>query len=408
MLRFLLAVLSVALSASFTTAESGINAWLRYAPLPDDLRSQFSVPGSIVALNTSNSSPVYTAGQELQQGLEGIFGKDVEVSHGKQSGSCIVVGTVDEYEKEYGSLSNSPSLQDDGFWLSNTGEAVQILGQNERGALYGAFEYLSMLAQGNSSKVAYATNPSSNVRWVNQWDNMDGTIERGFGGASIFFADNAVVDDMTKAADYARLLASIRVNVVVPNNVNANYTTLEERNIKGLGRIADAFRPYGVRLGLSLDFASPMELGGLKTYDPLDSDVIDWWQKKTDSLYQSVPDMAGYLVKADSEGQPGPLVYNRTLAEGANLFAKLVQPYGGIVMYRAFVYNKLNENVWTEDRAKAAVNFFKPLDGDFEDNVVVQIKYGPIDFQVREPVSPLFANLRETNTAMELQGKQSS
>ena len=157
--------------------------------------------------------------------MRGIFGKTVEVSHGKCVGSSIVVGTVDEYEKAYGSLSNAPELEEDGFWLSNVGKTVQILAQNERGALYGTFEYLSMLAQGNYTKVEYATNPSGQIRRVNNWDNMDGSIERGFGGASIFFANNSVVDDLTRAGEYARILASIRINVVVVNNVNANYVS---------------------------------------------------------------------------------------------------------------------------------------------------------------------------------------
>ena len=262
-------------------AESGIEAWLRYAPLPSSYQSQFTLPSSIMALDASRTSPVYTAGRELQKGLAGIFGEQIELYREKCGGLSVVVGTVGEYEKAYGNLSNVPELEKDGFWLSNVGDEVQILGQNERAALYGTFEYLSMLAQGNFSKVNYATNPSNQVRWVNQWDNMDGTIERGFGCLSIFFADNAVVDNLTRAAENARLLASIRVNAVVVNNVNANYTTLEHRNIKGLARIADVFRPYGVTLGLSLDFASPMELGDLDTYDPLDPHVISWWTNKT-------------------------------------------------------------------------------------------------------------------------------
>lgn len=329
-----------------TAAETGIDAWLRYAALPKSYRSQYSIPSSIVALNTTETSPVYTAGQELNKGIKGIFGKSVQVSHNKQSGLSIVVGTVEEYTKAYGDLANPPDLEKDGFWLSNKGKTIQILGQNERGALYGAFEYLSKLAQGNFSKVAYATNPNGKLRWVNQWDNMDGSIERGYGGASIFFANNSILEDLTRASEYARILASIRINTVVPNNVNANYTTITSRNIKGLGRIADAFRPYGVQLGLSLDFASPMNLSSLPTYDPLNEEVIEWWHNKTAEIYQSVPDFAGYLVKADSEGEPGPLVYNRTLAQGANLFARALKPYGGVVMFRAFVYNQLNESDW--------------------------------------------------------------
>ncbi|KAK8201870.1 hypothetical protein M8818_005394 [Zalaria obscura] len=384
-------------------ADNGLSAWVRYAPLANSHHFHYAIPSKIVALNTTETSPVYTAGQELQDGLQGIFGKQVTVEHAKcPAASSVVIGTVDEYTKVYGKLQNSPELVEDGFWLSTKGSEVQILGQNERAALYGAFEYLSMLAQGNFSQVAYASNPSAPIRWINQWDNMDGSIERGYGGQSIFFSNGTIVQNLTRATEYARLLASVGINGIIVNNVNANSSLLNETNIIGLGRIADAMRPYGVRIGISLDFASPMEYG-LPTFDPLDPSVIEWWTNKTEALYQQVPDMAGYLVKADSEGQPGPLTYNRTLAQGGNLFAKALQPYGGIVMFRAFVYNQLNESDWRADRANAAVDFFKPLDGEFDDNVVVQIKYGPIDFQVREPTSPLFANLHKTSTAIELE-----
>ncbi|KKA18477.1 alpha-glucuronidase [Rasamsonia emersonii CBS 393.64] len=377
-------------SAALVAAENGLDGWLRYAPLPGASRYLHDLPSSIVSLNASETSPVYVAGSELQKGLQGIFGKQVSISHQNcNASSSIVVGTVDEYSKLCGSSAALPELEQDGFWLSTKGNSVQILGRNERGALYGAFEYLSMLAQGNFSQVAYANNPRAPIRWVNQWDNLDGSIERGYGGASIFFENGGVVSNLTRAAQYARLLASIGLNAVVVNNVNANASILTPQNIEGLGRIADVFRPYGVQLALSLNFASPTIIGGLSTYDPLDPSVIAWWTNVTDQLYQRIPDFAGYLVKADSEG--------------ANLFAKPLQPYGGIVMFRAFVYNQLNESDWKADRAKAAVEFFQGLDGQFDDNVVVQIKYGPIDFQVREPTSPLFAHLRNTSTAIELE-----
>lgn len=388
-------------SIGFAAAENGLNGWLRYAPLANAHHYYDDLPSSIIALNTTQGSPVYTASVELQKGLQGIFGKKVEISSTK-SNSSIVVGTVDEYTKTNAKL-NLPNLTEDGFWLNTKSDGVQIIGQNERGALYGAFEYLSMLAQGNVSKVAYASNPHAPIRWVNQWDNMDGSIERGYGGVSVFFTNGTVVDDLTRAGEYARLLASIGLNAVVVNNVNANATMLTPQNIQGLGRIADVFRPYGVQLGLSLNFASPQLIGGLNTFDPLDPSVVAWWTNVTDQIYQHVPDMAGYLVKANSEGQPGPLTYNRTLADAANLFAKPIQPHGGIVMFRAFVYDMLNETDWKADRANAAVQFFKDLDGQFDDNVVIQIKYGPIDFQVREPTSPLFANLLNTSTAIELE-----
>ncbi|KAJ5191736.1 uncharacterized protein N7498_010721 [Penicillium cinerascens] len=394
-------------SLGFVAAENGLDGWLRYAPLPCTTQCHSKVPANIVVLNATETSPIYVAGTELQTGLKSICGSHAELIHGQcKASSSVVVGTIEQYRKTCGNLSEIPELEEDGFWLSTKGNDVQILGSNDRGALYGAFEYLSMLAQGNFSEVAYATSPSAPIRWVNQWDNLDGSIERGYGGPSIFFKNGTVVEDLTRVKQYGRLLASIRINAVVVNNVNANASLLSSENLKGLGRIADAFRPYGVKVGISLNFASPETFGGLDTYDPLNSSVIKWWSNITDQLYQNVPDMAGYLVKGDSEGQPGPEIYNRTLAQGANLFAKALQPYGGIVMFRAFVYNQLNESDWKADRAKAAVDFFKPLDGEFEENVVIQIKYGPIDFQVREPTSPLFANLLNTNTAIELEVTQ--
>ncbi|KAK4556873.1 hypothetical protein LTR86_005853 [Recurvomyces mirabilis] len=404
-------LLPLSLFAGFAVAESGLAAWLRYAPLSGSQHLHSSLPSHIVALNSTVGSPVYTAGQELQNGIQSIYGKQCNIHHGHwDAASSVVVGTVDEYTKAYGPLHNAPKLIADGYWLSTEGGTIQILGHNERGALYGTFQYLSMLAQGNFTKVAYASNPDAPIRWTNEWDNLDGSIERGFAGPSIFFANGVIVSNLTRVSEYARILASIGINAVVVNNVNANASLLTPQNIQGLGRIADVMRPYGVQVGISLFFASPTSAvqgqANLTTFDPIDESVVAWWTNVTDQIYEKVPDMAGYLVKANSEGQPGPLTYNRTLSQGANLFAKAIQPHGGIVMFRAFVYNQLNESDWKADRANAAVDFFKPLDGEFDSNVVIQIKYGPIDFQVREPASPLFANIPQTNTAIELQVTQ--
>ncbi|KAI1770186.1 glycoside hydrolase family 67 protein [Hypoxylon cercidicola] len=391
-------------TVGLVAAEDGLNGWLRYARLPCDVVKQAKVPAAIVALNGTESSPVYTAGQELQKGIGGILGQMLDVTHEAIEGPSIVVGTLDTFN----SSSIVPELEEDGFWLSTKGDTVEIIGQNERGALYGAFEYLSMLAQANFTEVAYASSPSAAIRWVNQWDNMDGTIERGYAGLSIFFNNSATVSNVTRIGQYARLLSSIRINGIVINNVNANPIILSDANMAGLGKIADAMRPWGVKLGISLNFASPQTFGGLNSFDPLDETVIAWWNSTTDKLYEHVPDLAGFLVKANSEGQPGPITYNRTLSDGANLFARAVKPHGGIVMFRAFVYNyqTLDEKNWKDDRANAAVDFFRELDGKFEDNVVVQVKYGPIDFQVREPTSPLFAHLKQTASAIELQVAQ--
>ncbi|KAI0872306.1 glycoside hydrolase superfamily [Hypoxylon argillaceum] len=399
--------LLTSLGVGLAAAEDGLNAWLRYARLPDNIIRQARIPSTVVALNSTATSPVYVAGQEIQKAIAGILGSDVDITHKSKTGPSIVVGTVDAFTAT-GGKTEAPELEEDGFWLNTEGRTVQILGQNERGALYGAFEYLSMLAQGNFTKVAYATNPSAAIRWVNQWDNMAGTIERGYAGLSIFFANGSTVANTTRAAQYARLLASIRVNGIIVNNVNADPTLFSDANMAGLGRLADAMRPWGVRVGVSVNFAAPQTLGGLPTFDPLDASVVAWWRNQTDKLYAHVPDLAGYTLKANSEGQPGPLTYNRTLAEGANLFAGALAPHGGILMFRAFVYDSqnLNESNWKDDRANAAVDFFRDLDGEFDDNVVVQVKYGPIDFQVREPASPLFAHLRETPSAIELQVTQ--
>ncbi|KAI0454674.1 glycoside hydrolase superfamily [Xylaria acuta] len=395
------------LGFGLAAAEDGLNAWLRYARLPEDIIRQIGIPSNIISLNSTETSPVYVASQEIQKGIKGILGKDLTISHENNKGLSIVVGTVDAFTAA-GGKTDTPELDEDGFWLDTKAETIQILGHNERGALYGAFEYLSMLAQGNFTKVAYSTNPSAPIRWVNQWDNMDGTIERGYAGLSIFFKDNTTITNTTRVAEYARLLASIRVNGIIVNNVNTNPIILSDKNMAGLGKIADAMRPWGVRVGISANFASPQTFGGLPTFDPLDETVITWWHDQTDKLYKHIPDMAGYLIKANSEGQPGPITYNRTLADGANLFAKAVKPYDGVVMFRAFVYDyqNLNEANWKDDRANAAVDFFRDLDDEFDDNVVVQVKYGPIDFQVREAASPLFAHLQRTASAIELQVTQ--
>lgn len=405
---FLLATLGLA------AAEDGLAAWLRYAPVPNAKCHHKHLPSAIVALNATEGRPVYTAGQELADGISSMFGTELTFDGSDEPADdvpTVTVGTVGAYAESGGDVEDLPDLVEDGFYLDISGGDVLILGQNERGALYGTFQYLARLAQGKVSDDSFASNPDAPLRWVNQWDNMQdggthGSVERGYGGDSIFFWDGKVRDDLTRASQYARLLASIGLNAVVVNNVNANETILTPENLDGVARIADAFRPYGIQLGLSLNFASPETLGGLDTFDPLDEAVVDFWQGVTDAVYERVPDMVGYLVKASSEGQPGPLTYNRTLADGANVFARALQPYGGTLMFRAFVYDHQNLNQtldWKADRANAAVEFFDGLDGEFEDNVVVQIKYGPIDFQVREPVSPLFAHLHETASAIELQ-----
>jgi alpha-glucuronidase len=246
--------------------------------------------------------------------------------------------------------------------------------------------------------------PYAAIRWVNQWDNLNGRIERGYGGASIFFADGKVRDDLSRAGEYARLLASIGINGCTVNNVNADLGILDDAMIAHISRIADLFRPWGVQLSLSVDLSSPKVVGGLDTFDPLDPRVAEWWRKKVDEIYRKIPDFGGFVVKADSEGRLGPSSYGRTHADAANVIARALKPHSGVVFYRAFVYNHhLDWHDLKNDRAKAAYDNFHPLDGAFDDNAIVQIKNGPIDFQVREPVSPLFGGLQRSNEAIELQ-----
>jgi alpha-glucuronidase len=306
-------------------------------------------------------------------------------------------------------LHSPQELKADGYWITTAkvhgSECLIITGANDRGVLYGVFALLSKIARGESiARIDEVQQPYAPIRWVNQWDNLDGRIERGYGGRSIFFADGKVRDDLARAGQYARLLASIGINGCTINNVNAAPGVLEDDFIAQVRRIADVFRPWGVQLSLSVDLSSPKVIGGLDTFDPLDPRVADWWRKKADEIYRQIPDFGGFVVKADSEGRLGPSTYGRTPADAANAIARALKPHGGVVFYRAFVYNHhLDWHDLKNDRAKAAYDNFHPLDGAFDENVIVQIKNGPIDFQVREPVSPLFAGLRRTNEAIELQ-----
>jgi len=276
-------------TCGLAAAESGQDGWLRWTPEAGETAvkhainsTSLNVPLRIVALNDSKASPVYTAGVEIQNAMLGLFNKKIPVSHTVPNATrSVIVGTVAEYLKVYRNASKVPRLLHDGFWISTgtSNRSAIILGKTERGALYGAYEYLSLLARGNFSKVAYASNPSAPIRWVNQWDNLDGSIERGYAGPSIFFKDGFVVEDLTRVAEYARLLSSIRVNGLVINNVNANASLLSAKNVEGLGKIADIMRPFGVQLGISLNFASPTApgIGNLTTFDPLSSSVVSWW-----------------------------------------------------------------------------------------------------------------------------------
>lgn len=301
----------------------------------------------------------------------------------------------------------APSDSTEGFVLERDAHRLVIHASTSAGELYGAFRVLELIATGQPLPQHLHETPAAPIRWVNQWDNFDGSIERGYAGRSLFFEDGHVRGDLSRVADYGRLLASIGINGITPNNVNANPHTLDNATLHELARIADVLRPWGVRMSLSIPFASPQLVGGLHTADPLDPEVAAFWQRKVEEIYTLIPDFAGFLVKADSEGQPGPSQYGRSPADYANVLAKALAPHHGLVLYRGFVYNHhLDWNDPKADRARAGYDNFRALDGKFEPNVVIQVKHGPIDFQVREPVSPLFAALQHTSQAIELQTTQ--
>ena len=382
-------------------------AWLRYARLDYQAAKNYEkLPNTSVVLG--NSAVLDTARRELDTGLEKMLGRSLK-SIDNINGAAIVLGTMHELDNIAPSVQPPRRLEVDGYWITTApihdSDCLVITASNDRGVLHGVFALLSKVARRESlAGINEEQNPYAPIRWVNQWDNLDGRIERGYGGPSIFFTDGKVRDDLTRASEYARLLASIGVNGCTINNVNAAPAVLEDSFIAQVKRIADVFRPWGVQLSISVDLSSPKIVGGLDTFDPLDPRVAEWWRKKVDEIYKQIPDFGGFVVKADSEGRSGPSAYGRSHADAANVIARALKPHGGVVFYRAFVYNHhLDWRDLKNDRAKAAYDNFHPLDGQFDDNVIVQIKNGPIDFQVREPVSPLFAALRRTNEAIELQ-----
>lgn len=396
-------------SARPLDAETGYSAWLRYTSIHDKaVRDLYDrLPATVVRLD--GSPEIEAAQNEMIRGLRGILGRILRAAQKPAETDMVLLATIESLKKALPTLLPPTDLQNDGYWLKtavrNGHSLVVIAAPNDRGVLYGTFALLQKIALHLTiDQLNEKHNPYAPVRWVNQWDNLDGSVERGYAGRSIFFESGGVVKDLGRVADYARLLASVGVNGCAVNNVNANPLILSSSFLRQLARIADAFRPWGVKLSIAVDFSSPKTLGGLDTFDPLSPAVAQWWQAKVDEIYKLIPDFSGFVLKADSEGRLGPSAYGRTPAQAANVIARALKPHGGILLYRAFVYNHHLD--WRDpkaDRARAAYDVFHPLDGKFDDNVIIQIKYGPIDFQVREPVSPLIGGLEKTNQSLEWQ-----
>ena len=346
-------------------AEDGSHLWLR---LPVNAHAEISAPRQSPTLNI--------AVEELQQAWKGA-----------------PVRLVIQKDKQ---------LQAEGFRIRHEDNKITLTSPTETGLLYAAYHLLRMQETGQNVVEAQTTeNPAYNLRILNHWDNMDRTVERGYAGQSLWNWEELPNTLSDRYKEYARANASIGINGTVLNNVNASPKILSAEYLQKVKALADIFRPYGLRVYLSVNFASPMALDSLSTADPLDKEVIRWWKNKVKEIYRIIPDFGGFLVKANSEGQPGPCDFGRTHAEGANMLADALKPYKGIVMWRAFVYSPSDA-----DRAKQAYLEFEPLDGQFRNNVIVQVKNGPIDFQPREPYSPLFGAMQHTPLMAEFQVTQ--
>ncbi|MGA3283357.1 MAG: alpha-glucuronidase family glycosyl hydrolase [Verrucomicrobiota bacterium] len=391
-------------------AETGYDGWLRYEQIdaaPVKRNYDESLPAVVVTLGSSEVAQ--SAQNELIRGVRRMLGRTLRIETALPNENAILLGTFDEIKKAVPTFNAPADLKEDGFYLQTVSvderKVLIITAPNERGVLYGTFTLLrEMSLYEPISTLDEMESPYAPVRIINQWDNLDGAIERGYAGRSVFWNNGHIVKDLTRAGDYARLLASLGINGCSINNVNADARAIQTDYLPELKRVAAAFRPWGVKLFVSVNFGSPKKIGGLDTFDPLDPRVIDFWKNKVDEIYAAIPDFGGFIMKADSEGELGPSAYGRTHADAANVVARPLKAHGGIVFYRGFVYNHHAD--WRNlknDRAKAAYDNFHPLDGKFDDNVIIQIKNGPIDFQVHEPASPLFGGLEKTAMAIELQ-----
>ena len=385
--------------------EDGYRLWLRY-----DLISNKTVLNNyknlIQAFSVEeNSATLKISAEELKKGLEGLLGKEIIKASDTESNGTIFL-TTDRGNilvKKFITENDFNQISVEGFIIKKISyenkNIILISAKSDIGILYGVFNFLRVLQTNQSLEyLSIVSSPKIDLRLLDHWDNLDRTIERGYAGFSIWDWHRLPDYIDQRYIDYARANASIGINGTVLTSVNANALVLTHSYLEKVKALADVFRPYGIRVYLTARFSASIEIGGLQTADPLDPNVQKWWKEKAKEIYELVPDFGGFLVKANSEGQPGPQEYDRTHLEGANMLAEAVQPFGGIVMWRAFVYTDNNE-----DRASQAYDEFKPYDGKFEKNVFVQIKNGPIDFQPREPFHPLFGVMPKTNLMMEFQ-----
>jgi alpha-glucuronidase len=396
----------------WSMSEYGYQAWLNHktwenALILDKFKGSFN---RLSIGRFKEGGPGRTAVSELETVLGYLTGSRPETEAVYGNILAIVIGEAAPGEERLRELTARVE-HEEGYVMESGGadgmRYLALAGRTEAGLLYAVYHLLRLMGTGESlDSLDVLEYPRNSLRMINHWDNMDGSVERGYSGKSIFFADNRVLG-MERIKDYARLLSSVGINSIAVNNVNVHHCEtrlITEEYLPDVARLAAVFRSCGIKLFLSVNYAATMELGALGTADPLDSRVGQWWKQKAAEIYRYVPDFGGFVVKADSENRPGPFTYGRDHADGANMLAEALRPYGGVVLWRCFVYNCHQD--WRDrstDRARAAYDHFQPLDGRFHPNVILQIKNGPMDFQVREPVSPLIGAMKHTNQVLEFQ-----
>lgn len=392
------------------------SVWLNYQPLTKKLRNEWSDVTQRVYCPGS-SAVVLNARHVLRVAVEKMISHKCMITGNVDEKGTVVIGTVEQLKALLPEtiVAKVETLSDEGYMIASAllGEkrSTVIVSKSEIGVLYGTFHFIRLMQTGKPvDALNLISEPAIAYRMLNHWDNMDGSIERGYGGSSLWKWDELPEYVNGQCYDYARFCASIGINGIVLNNVNADPKILLQDNLLKVAALADVLRTWGIRIYLSVNFASPLNpsgapgqpqnwsgVGTLTTADPMDPAVRDWWTKKAAEIHALIPDFGGFLVKADSEGMPGPRSYNRSHVDGANMLADALTPVGGTLIWRAFVYGKIN------DRQMEAFNEFKPFDGKFRDNVFLQVKNGPLDFQPREPFNPLFGAMPDTDLALELQ-----
>jgi alpha-glucuronidase len=402
----LLTFLIIALNSwNAVKAEDGYRLWLRYDLVSDPIKiAQYRdcVRNYLVAGN----SPILSAARdELHLGLSGLLGSGIPETHTIDHDGVLVAGKPTD--ALLANLNLADKLKDagrEGYVIFNTTlnkrKSIVIAANDDSGVLYGVFHFLKLLqTHQDLTGLSVSSVPKIKIRILNHWDNLDRTVERGYAGFSLWDWHKLPDYIDPRYRDYARANASLGINGSVVTNVNANALVLTPAYLEKVAALAGVFRPYGIRIYLTARFNAPMELDGFSTADPLDPEVAKWWTAKVNEIYKYIPDFGGFVVKANSEGQPGPQNYNRTHADGANMLAAALEPHHGIVMWRAFVY----DDKVPDDRHKQAYTEFKPYDGTLKENVLIQVKNGAIDFQPREPFHPLFGAMPKTPLMMEFQ-----